>query len=598
MRLGGKLVLSIILAGLVLSGCQSGSTSPQAAPGHSSPAPKSPEAEPAPAKSRSIAVPAPVRTSNGFVAELAPTRTKDFALLGVTWDRTEDDLDVTVDVRVRTDEGWSDWVPLEVDNDGGEAGRGGTEPWWVEKADEVGARVTTASGASPTGVKVITVDPGEVDAPEFADVPAFYSTSNASSVVSVADGQPTFTPKPTIKSRSSWNARAANGCDEDGYDTYGDTTRGVNLHHTAGTNSYSKSQSASIVKGIQKFHQDGRGWCDIAYNFLVDKYGQIFEGRFGGVDKPVRGSHSGNNTVNELTMGVALMGNLDKARPTSDMKTATVKLVGWRLGTYYKPAKGSVTIGSKTLQRISGHRNVVSTACPGTYGYSWLLASGGLRDRVESYISKYQSKIKSAAQSLDGLTGSVTGSVRQGELGGDTRRRTIFSKMNIFWLAPSASAYYVSGAAKTVHEKLGMQNGVLGFPMENMAASSISGLSVQPFQNGAIYQTAAGTYGLYGDIYAKYVSDSVGGPGGALGVPKSGVVVSGTTKTVTFEHGTITQNGSTEPVVALSAPAQDAPSQLAPETTEPTPNASEEGVEPVSQAFPVLWLRRSGMISA
>ncbi|WP_332643189.1 N-acetylmuramoyl-L-alanine amidase [Aeromicrobium sp.] len=597
MHLGGKLVLSVILAGLVVSGCQSGSTSPQAAPGHSSPAPKSPEATPSPAKSRSIAVPAPVRTSDGLVAELAPTKTKKFALLGVTWDRTENDLDVTVEVRVRSAEGWSAWVPLEVDNDGGEAGRGGTEPWWVENADEVRARVTTASGASPTGVKVITVDPGDVDAPASADVPAFYSSSSTSSVVSVADGQ-TFTPKPTIRSRSSWNARAANGCDEDGYDTYGDTTLGVNLHHTAGTNSYSKSQSASIVKGIQKFHQSGRGWCDIAYNFLVDKYGQIFEGRFGGVDKPVRGSHSGNNTVNERTMGIALMGNLDKARPTSAMKTSAVKLAGWRLATYYKPAKGSVSIGSKTLQRISGHRNVVSTACPGKYGYSWLLASGGMRDRVSSYISNYQSKIKTAAQSLDGLTGSVTGSVKQGEIGGDTRRRTMFSRMNIFWLAPSASAFVVAGAAKTVHEKLGMQNGVLGFPMANMAASSISGLSVQPFQNGAIYQTATGTYGLYGDIYTKYVSASVGGPSGQLGVPKSGVVVSGTTKTVTFEHGTITQNGTAEPVVALSAPAEGAPSQLAPETAEPTPSASEEGVEPVSQAFPVLWLRRSGMISA
>ncbi|MDR7087628.1 hypothetical protein J2X11_002467 [Aeromicrobium panaciterrae] len=598
MHLGGKFVLAIVLTGLFLSGCTSVSKSPQAAPEHSAPAPKTPESAPAPAKSRSIAVPAPVRTSDGLVAELAPTKTANFALLGVTWDRTENDLDVTVEVRVRTDAGWSDWEPLEVDHDGGEAGRGGTEPWWVESADEVRARVTTASAASPTGVKVITVDPGEVDAPAAANVPAFYSSNSSSSVVSVADGQPTFTPKPTIKSRSSWNARAADGCDEDGYEAYGLTTLGVNLHHTAGSNSYSKSQSASIVKGIQKFHQSGRGWCDIAYNFLVDKYGQIFEGRAGGVDKPVRGSHSGNNTVNERTMGIALMGNLDKARPTSDMKTATVKLAGWRLATYYKPATGSVSIGGKTLQRISGHRNVVSTACPGKYGYAWLKADGGLRDRVASYISKYQSKIKSAAQSLDGLTGSVTGPVKQGELGGDTRRRTMFGNMNIFWLAPSASAYVVSGAAKTVHEKLGMQTGVLGFPTANMAASSISGLSIQPFETGAIYQTSSGTYGIYGDIYTKYVSPSVGGPGGQLGVPKSSVVVNGTTKTVTFEHGTITQNGTAEPVVALSAPAEDAPSEQAPESTEPAPSASEEGVEPVSQAFPVLWLRRSGMISA
>ena len=588
--------MSIVLTGLVLSGCQSPDESPQAAP-RPSESLQEPETGPAPATSRSLDVPEPTKTADGLVAELAPTKTPTFAMLGVTWDLTEDDYDVVAEVRVRRDGRWSGWEALEVDHDGGEAGRGGTEPWWVEEADEVAARVTTPEGASPTGVKVVTIDPGTGDTPETAS-PAFHSTRSSSSTVSVADGQPTYVTAPSIISRKSWGAKAASGCGSDGYDAYGDTTLGVNMHHTAGTNSYSKSQSASIVRGIQKFHKSGRGWCDIAYNFLVDKYGRVFEGRYGGVDRPVRGSHSGNNTVNERTMGVAMMGNLDRTRPTSAMKTSVVKLVGWRLATYYKPAVGKVSIGGKSLHRISGHRNVVSTACPGKYGYSWLSSDGGLRDRVESYIAKYDTPIKAAAKQLDGLNGSVTGSVIQGELGGDTRRRTKFSKMNIFWFAGSPQAYHVAGAARTVHDKLGLQNGVLEFPTGNMAPSSVPGLSVQPFQQGAIYQTASGTYGLYGAIFQKYVSDSVGGPGGELGVPTSAITTNGTTRTATFEHGSIVDADGTVTVHVDGAPTQDEPSPLAPETTEPTPSATEEGVEPVSDAFPVLWFRRSGMITA
>src|SRR3954454_5657536 len=59
------------------------------------------------------------------------------------------------------------------------------------------------------------------------------------------------------------------------------------VHHTAGTNSYSASQSAAIVRGIEVYHVKGNGWNDIGYNFLVDKYGQVFEGWYGGVHKNV-----------------------------------------------------------------------------------------------------------------------------------------------------------------------------------------------------------------------------------------------------------------------------------------------------------------------
>ena len=56
------------------------------------------------------------------------------------------------------------------------------------------------------------------------------------------------------------------------------------VHHTESANEYTAEQSAGIVLAITKFHRDTRGWNDVGYNFLVDRFGTIFEGRAGGVD--------------------------------------------------------------------------------------------------------------------------------------------------------------------------------------------------------------------------------------------------------------------------------------------------------------------------
>src|ERR671929_27685 len=62
---------------------------------------------------------------------------------------------------------------------------------------------------------------------------------------------------------------------------YAPSLRLAIVHHTAGSNPYSPSQSAAIVRAIEIYHVLGNGWDDIGYNFLVDKYGQVFEGRYG-----------------------------------------------------------------------------------------------------------------------------------------------------------------------------------------------------------------------------------------------------------------------------------------------------------------------------
>jgi hypothetical protein len=155
------------------------------------------------------------------------------------------------------------------------------------------------------------------------------------------------------------------------------------VHHTAGTNSYTPAQAASIVRGIEVYHVKGNGWNDIGYNFLIDRYGTVYEGRGGGMTRNVIGAHAlGFNTG---TVGVSLIGNFQRATPPPAMETALVNLLAWRLDiahvdplstvAYTSGGNGKFRAGKVvTLRAISGHRDTGPTDCPGSVAYSLLPA--------------------------------------------------------------------------------------------------------------------------------------------------------------------------------------------------------------------------------
>src|SRR5436190_12385911 len=183
---------------------------------------------------------------------------------------------------------------------------------------------------------------------------------------------------PPVLSRAAWGA---NEEIRRAPPSYAPSVQFALVHHTAGTNSYTRSQSAAIVRGIEIYHVEGNGWNDIGYNFLVDKYGQIFEGRFGGVDRNVIGAHA--EGFNNGSVGVAVIGTYTAAAPPAAAQRALANLLAWRLDLAHVDPLSALTVASGGdprfpagvpvfLHAISGHRDTGFTTCPGNALYARL----------------------------------------------------------------------------------------------------------------------------------------------------------------------------------------------------------------------------------
>jgi uncharacterized protein with LGFP repeats len=340
---------------------------------------------------------------------------------------------------------------------------------------------------------------------------------------------------PRIVSREEWGADPTLG-DACWAPKFGRSIKMVFIHHTAGSNTYRASDSAAIVRSIYAYHTAVRGWCDIGYNFLVDKYGTIFEGRRGGERRPVRGAHSGDYNVN--TAGISLMGNFESAAPTQAMKNGLVRLVAWRLATSYVPAQGSANIAGKRFNRISGHRDAMSTACPGQVVYDWLPR---LRTRVARKVGDFETPIYRKWQA-DGGRGGMLRAPFIGERWVDGGRLTVFDRGRIYWTKPFG-AHELHGAVLDKYRRLGGIRSRLGYPRSDVVTTKVRGGSVAAFDSGRIISSGRGSHQIYGLILVRYHKEH--GMRGKLGFPVADPhhVTDGLAQR--FQNGTITWNTST-----------------------------------------------------
>jgi hypothetical protein len=153
------------------------------------------------------------------------------------------------------------------------------------------------------------------------------------------------------------------------------------VHHTVGSNSYTKAAVPGIIRGIYEYHTGPKGWPDVAYNFLVDRFGRVWEGRKGSIREPVMGDATGGSQG--FDQKCVFIGDHRTVPPTDAAMGKMVRLLAW-LATRYTidPSPGEkvafVSRGSNkwpkgtrvTARTISGHRELSYTECPGDAVFS------------------------------------------------------------------------------------------------------------------------------------------------------------------------------------------------------------------------------------
>ncbi len=283
--------------------------------------------------------------------------TQDFRVAGVTWEGDRSDVEAFVRTRDAHTGAWTDWSLLEHEespDSEGTAARSGTQPLIASASDGIQVRVES-SGAKPSGLGVDVVDPGTSPADSEAK-PAAPADATPSDAPESADA-----PKPTVNSRADW------GADETirrGDPSYGEV-KGAVVHHTAGVNAYTQDEVPGILRGMYDYHVNSLGWDDIGYNVLVDKWGRLWEGRHGGLDKAVIGAQAAG--VNSETFGISAMGNYEEVDAPEPMVESIESFVAWKLGVHDVDPTGRAVIGGQEHDTIVGHREVGQTVCPGQY---------------------------------------------------------------------------------------------------------------------------------------------------------------------------------------------------------------------------------------
>jgi hypothetical protein len=400
------------------------------------------------AELRTVAVQSGTQATGDRVAA-ADTSVDTFNSIGLTFDRAPS---APVFLRTqRPDGGWDPWQVLSVSADEGPDGTtsAGTDAVWTGGA--VGYEVNL----------------GRTDA-KVADVVTVSEElrRSAADTTSLA-GASTARPL-TVHTRAEWGARTTNSSP-----SYASSLKLAVVHHSASGNTYTSAQVPSVLRSIQAYHMDGRGWSDMAYNFVVDKFGTIWEGRGGGIDRPVVGAHAmGFNTS---TVGVMVLGDysLPGVLPGAATQESVSQLVGWKFAMHGISPTGrtSFTSGGSTsiaagrvvdLPRVVGHKDVGATGCPGSiYGYlggmraraqewtNWILATSGPSGSVESVTMPAPGTVRVAGYAVDpGLGGPAK--VRLTVAGRTVEAVTSLNRADVQALPGFASAPLASGFSLTV----------------------------------------------------------------------------------------------------------------------------------------------------
>jgi len=301
---------------------------------------------------------------------------------------------LTVHLRWSEDGGrWSPWTAVDLEVRGGARGgtdgagdvadgpdraAGGpgafTEPVWVGSARYVEVRAEASGRRSDPallrGVRLMFLNTSGDATVSDQLVSALRSTVATIAGIGAAPAAMAMTEKPAIVTRAEWGADESLRRHAPEYAP----VKMAFVHHTVNANSYTRAQAPGLVRGIYYYDVKGLEWSDLGYNFLIDRYGTIYEGRYGGMTKGVIGAQVlGFNTG---STGIAMIGNFVSATPPAAMMSALKKLLAWKLDVHHIEPQATARLECRYTRKytegeivafpvIAGHRAANWTACPG-----------------------------------------------------------------------------------------------------------------------------------------------------------------------------------------------------------------------------------------
>ena len=528
-----------------------------------------------------------------------PLEVDRFFVAGFTWTGGADLPDgVRIYLRVRENGSWSPWYLSEAADSGrDDRATPGTGEFVTGGADAIQASVVGSS--LPAGLKLALVpsrpqgeevlDAGDLTTTQAAPTPVIEDASatedhgarvepaamapsaspawatQPAAVSAAPAAAPALAPAATsanglpvaVTTRAEWGANASYMSWDPEYARAGH----VVVHHTAGTNSYSAGQSASIVRGIYYYHAVTLDWGDIGYNFLVDKFGTVFEGRSGSVAAPAGkmsiGAHA--RGVNTGTMGISMMGDYSAVSPSDAQLSSVGKMAGWFLkragisdvtgwaGLHVWTTERYQAGSTISMPRILGHRDVGYTTCPGNVGYSKL---GTIRAIAKAQGSSPQGGSSSAPSTVpqdhpgavalrgalgaNGWIGAATSGVQASAKGGVFQS---FEQGVGYW-SPATGAQFVGEPVLSAWGAYGYQTGSMGYPRSG-GVVGVGGSRHQIFEGGIAYWRPGGRVSfIHGSILNAWAAS--GWEHSKVGLPTGRAVRQADgTMTQAFEKGSI-----------------------------------------------------------
>lgn len=282
---------------------------------------------------------------------------------------------------------WSDWEPVLLEAHTGEA-----------TAHESAGALVTADRATHVQFRAAFVRSGGSPLLQDATVTLINSKDGPvmTSSIEGSSALPPLTSGGEVFTRSAWGADESVRFDGSGNEIWPRMFLPVKkaaVHHTATSNDYTLDDAKAEVRAIYAYHAVSLGWGDIGYNHLVDKFGNVYEGRYGrdvdareALSPGVVAGHA--RSFNYGSFGVAYLGTCTKrgegSRPGIDLsasaRAALVDMLAWECDRHDidPEAASDYLLLNDTWDRgqpnIAGHRDCEgsSTICPGGYIYDQL----------------------------------------------------------------------------------------------------------------------------------------------------------------------------------------------------------------------------------